>query len=88
MRSVEREVLPRSPRPHWWERKGPCIGTPAATLQTLPGTALTLRKRCFRAVMMAGGVMTWERSRGQYSSASMTVITRTVTAGSVGSGEW
>ena len=29
-----------------------------------------------------------EPSGGQYSSASMTVITRTVTAGSVGSGEW
>ena len=46
----------------------------------------------FRRVMMAGGPMTWVRSRelrgGQYSSASMTVITRTVTAGSVGSGEW
>jgi hypothetical protein len=43
-------------------------------------------------VMMAGGPMTWVRRRepraGQYSSASITVITRTVTAGSVGSGEW
>jgi len=45
-------------------------------------------------VMMAGGPMTWEweaergNPEGQYSSASMTVITRTVTAGSVGSGEW
>jgi hypothetical protein len=32
--------------------------------------------------------MTWERGQSQYSSASITVITRTVTAGSVGSGEW
>jgi hypothetical protein len=35
---------------------------------------------------MAGGSMAWEF--GQYSSASITVITRTVTARSVGSGEW
>jgi hypothetical protein len=41
--------------------------------------------------MMAGGPMTSVTRRelrgGQYSSASITVITRTVTAGSVGSGE-
>jgi hypothetical protein len=58
----------------------------------LAATALALRKRDLRGVMMAGGPMTWIRSRelrgDQYSSASITVITRTVTAGSVGSGEW
>ena len=58
----------------------------------MPATALALRKRHSVDVMMAGGPMTWVRSRelrgDQYSSASITVITRTVTAGSVGSGEW
>jgi hypothetical protein len=40
-------------------------------------------------VMMACGPMTWEwKAVCQYSSASMTVMTRTVTVGSVGSGEW
>jgi hypothetical protein len=83
------ESCPQVTRPHRWERKGPCISTPAATLRTLPATALALRERHSRAVMMAGavgdlGMESW----GQYSSASMTVITRTVTAGSVGSGEW
>jgi hypothetical protein len=64
------------------------MGTPAATLQTFPATVLALRKRDFRRRHDG-----WRpddlgmEGRDQYSSASMTVITRTVTAGSVGSGD-
>jgi hypothetical protein len=39
-----------------------CISTPAATLQTLPATALALRKRDSVGVMMVGGPMTWIRN--------------------------
>jgi hypothetical protein len=51
---------PQVTGPYRWERKGPCISTPAATHQTLPATALALRKLDLRDVMMAGGLMTWE----------------------------
>jgi hypothetical protein len=57
-----------------------------------PSEATTLAEAISQLRMMAGGPMTWVRSRepraGQYSWASITVITRTGTAGSVGSGEW
>src|SRR5271163_1504502 len=77
---------------HRWERRSPCISPPAAGLQTLPATVLALLKQWSVGVMMAGATDDLEmkdgaRARRQYSSASMTVITRTVTTGSVGSGE-
>src|SRR5436190_1406024 len=56
--------------------------------------ALALLKQGPVCVMTAGYRRPGERQAGvtrlyrQYSSASMTVITRMVTAGSVGSGEW
>jgi hypothetical protein len=56
-----------------------------------PQTALALPKRRSVRVMMAGHGRPGEMERQlrrQYSSASMIVITRRVTAGSDGSGEW